>query len=82
MCDIMTPFAKWEAKSLPFRGDSGRIDRATIPVWITAMAAEMRKSGIDVLGDMPWGTHFCLFYLIKPFEESELVTCIMSALAK
>jgi PAS domain S-box-containing protein len=22
----------------------------------------MRKSGIDVLGDIAWGTHFCLFY--------------------
>jgi C4-dicarboxylate-specific signal transduction histidine kinase len=29
------------------------------------MATEMRKSGIDVLGDMPWGTHFCLFYETK-----------------
>jgi len=26
------------------------------------MAAEMRKTGVDVVGDMPWGTHFCLFY--------------------
>jgi C4-dicarboxylate-specific signal transduction histidine kinase len=25
----------------------------------------MRKSGIDVVGDMPWGTHFCLFYETK-----------------
>jgi signal transduction histidine kinase len=25
----------------------------------------MRKTGIDVLGDMPWGTHFCLFYETK-----------------
>jgi PAS domain S-box-containing protein len=22
----------------------------------------MRKSGVDVLGDVPWGTHYCLFY--------------------
>jgi C4-dicarboxylate-specific signal transduction histidine kinase len=29
---------------------------------MTAMPTEMRKTGIDVLGDMPWGTHFCLFY--------------------
>src|ERR1700748_1229373 len=21
-----------------------------------------RKSGIDVLGDLPWGSHFCVFY--------------------
>jgi signal transduction histidine kinase/PAS domain-containing protein len=24
--------------------------------------AKMRKTGVDVVGDMPWGTHFCLFY--------------------
>jgi hypothetical protein len=30
-----------------------------------AMTTEMRKSGIDVVGDMPWGTHFCLFYETK-----------------
>jgi len=22
----------------------------------------LRKTGIDILGDVPWGTHFCLFY--------------------
>src|SRR6202140_678063 len=26
------------------------------------MIPEMRKTGVDVVGDMPWGTHFCLFY--------------------
>ena len=26
------------------------------------MSIEMRKTGVDVVGDMPWGTHFCLFY--------------------
>ena len=26
------------------------------------MATELRKSGIDVLGDVPWGTHLCQFY--------------------
>ena len=30
-----------------------------------AMTIEMRKTGIDVVGDMPWGTHFCLFYETK-----------------
>ena len=24
------------------------------------MIAEMRKSGVEVVGDMPWGTRFCL----------------------
>ena len=26
------------------------------------MATETRKTGIEVIGDMSWGTHFCLFY--------------------
>jgi hypothetical protein len=25
----------------------------------------MRSSGIDILGDVPWGTHFCQFYADK-----------------
>jgi hypothetical protein len=29
------------------------------------MATELRRSGIDVVGDMPWGTHFCQFYDTK-----------------
>jgi transcriptional regulator with GAF, ATPase, and Fis domain len=29
---------------------------------VTAVTAEMRKTGVAVVGDMPWGTHFCLFY--------------------
>ena len=28
----------------------------------TEMRPELRKTGVDVVGDMPWGTHFCLFY--------------------
>ena len=26
------------------------------------MAPELRKTGISVVGDVPWGTHFCTFY--------------------
>ncbi len=25
-------------------------------------ATELRKTGISVVGDIPWGTHFCHFY--------------------
>src|SRR5258705_2656929 len=32
---------------------------------MAAMAIETRKTGIDVVGDVPWGTHFCLFYETK-----------------
>jgi hypothetical protein len=32
-------------------------------VEVTPMATEMRKTGIDVIGDVvAWGAHFCLFY--------------------
>lgn len=29
------------------------------------MVTELRKTGINVVGDMPWGTHFCHFYETK-----------------
>jgi PAS domain-containing protein len=29
------------------------------------ISTEMRKTGIDVVGNMSWGTHFCLFYDTK-----------------
>ena len=29
------------------------------------MDTKFRPSGIDVLGDMSWGAHFCLFYETK-----------------
>jgi PAS domain S-box-containing protein len=29
------------------------------------MATELRKTGISIVGDMPWGTHFCYFYETK-----------------
>src|SRR5438067_8328167 len=31
----------------------------------STMATEFRKTGISVVGDMPWGTHFCHFYETK-----------------
>ena len=32
---------------------------------VGAMASELRKTGIGIVGDMPWGTHFCHFYETK-----------------
>jgi hypothetical protein len=29
------------------------------------MAEEIRKTGIDLLGEVPWGTHLCQFYQTK-----------------
>src|SRR5258708_35267036 len=29
------------------------------------MATELRNTGISVVGDVPWGTHFCYFYETK-----------------
>jgi uncharacterized DUF497 family protein len=43
------------------------------------MEKVFRKTGIDVIGDVPWGTHFCLFYqtkkdLIDPHEVEEVLS--------
>ena len=41
----------------------------------TAMATEVQKSGIEVVGDMAaWGTHFCLFYETKEDLLSTLIS--------
>lgn len=29
------------------------------------LVGKIRKTGIDILGDVPWGTHFCQFYQTK-----------------
>ena len=29
------------------------------------MKADLRKSGIEIIGEVPWGTHFCQFYQSK-----------------
>ena len=29
------------------------------------MSTDIRKTGLEVVGDIPWGTHFCLFYETK-----------------
>jgi C4-dicarboxylate-specific signal transduction histidine kinase len=42
------------------------------------MATEMRKTGVDVVGDMPWGTHFCLFYETRA-DLLETLVCYCKA---
>jgi signal transduction histidine kinase len=37
------------------------------------MLDELRKSGVDIVGDVPWGTHFCQFYQTKDDLISVLV---------
>src|SRR6185295_17725852 len=32
---------------------------------VNTVAIELRKTGISVVGDVPWGTHFCHFYDTK-----------------
>ena len=29
------------------------------------MSRELRKTGLDTIGNVPWGTHYCLFYQTK-----------------
>lgn len=59
------------------------------------METELRKSGIDVVGDMKWGTHLCQFYETKndplevlvPYfkaglESNETCLCIVSTVTE
>lgn len=39
-----------------------------------------RKTGIDIIGDMPWGTHFCQFYQTKQDLIDILVPYIKAGL--
>jgi hypothetical protein len=32
---------------------------------LSAMEIDTRKTGIDIVGNIPWGTHFCLLYETK-----------------
>src|SRR5258705_9425046 len=44
------------------------------------MTTEVRKSGIDVVGDMSWGTHVCLFYETKEDLLDTLVSYCQAGL--
>ncbi|MGA7872653.1 MAG: MEDS domain-containing protein, partial [Candidatus Binatus sp.] len=59
------------------------------------MATELRKSGIGIVGEMPWGTHFCQFYdtrhdlldVLVPYfkaglENNETCIWVVSALTE
>src|SRR6266853_6823070 len=46
---------------LPLLG--GNAPKQTLEV--NTMALELRKTGISVVGDVPWGTHYCHFYETK-----------------
>ncbi len=37
------------------------------------MKGQLRKSGIDIIGDISWGTHFCQFYQTKEDLKDVLV---------
>jgi PAS domain S-box-containing protein len=40
----------------------------------------LRKSGIEVVGDVPWGAHFCLFYETKEDLIDVLAPCFKAGL--
>ncbi len=44
------------------------------------MATELRKTGISVVGDVPWGTHFCYFYETTQDLLDTLVPYFMAGL--
>jgi len=44
------------------------------------MGGNLRKSGIEVLGNVPWGTHFCQFYQTKEDLTDILIPYFKSGL--
>ena len=45
------------------------------------MASALRRTGISVVGDVPWGTHFCQFYEAKEDLLNTLVPCFNDSMA-
>jgi len=41
------------------------VESVTEKLTATEIEEKIRKTGIDVIGDAPWGTHFCQFYETK-----------------
>ena len=48
--------------NLQFRGSGSE---TSFNVENRRFSSELRNSGIDIVGDIPWGTHFCQFYQTK-----------------
>jgi hypothetical protein len=44
------------------------------------MASALRRTGISVVGDVPWGTHFCQFYETKEDLLNTLVPVLQGGL--
>jgi PAS domain S-box-containing protein len=70
-----------------YDGPPGQCPRTTE----ITMGLELRKTGIRLVGDAPWGTHFCHFYETKEdlldilasyfkagLENNELCVCVVS----
>ena len=39
----------------------------------SAAQSELRKSGIRAIGDMPWGTHICVFSRVSPIFSTRML---------
>ena len=46
------------------------------------MKENLRKSGIDIIGDISWGTHFCQFYQTREDLMDILVPYFKAGLEK
>jgi hypothetical protein len=46
------------------------------------MAAPLRKTGVDLVGDVPWGTHFCQFFETKQDLLDTLLPYFAAGLAE
>jgi signal transduction histidine kinase len=48
-----------------FQTSAPLVERNQESLEVNTVATELRKTGISVVGDLPWGAHFCCFYETK-----------------
>ncbi len=55
------------AKVVPLRHETARLKEGERRAGVLRADKKgpLRKTGLDLLGDVPWGTHFCVFYHSK-----------------
>ena len=46
------------------------------------MSTALRRTGVNVLGDMPWGAHVCMFYETKEDLLDAVIPFFNAGLAK
>src|SRR3979411_331974 len=61
----MPPKADTRTRTLDWPEQLFGLPKRTGRTTMNSMLAGLRQTGIEALGEIPWGTHFCTFYETK-----------------